>query len=149
MVVFGSLKIWHNLGMRKKLKLEDTYRFPGFSPASTVHGVFGDQKARIVTLKRTGTRMICGGCSAVNYAVYDRKVRRVRDLPCGDMRVYLKVEIRRVKCCKCGKVRQEKLDWLSGNPGYTKRFVFFYRSEVPGDDDKGRGHRDEAGLEDR
>ncbi len=133
--------------MRKKLKLEDTYRFPGFSPASTVHGVFGDQKARIVTLKRTGARMICGGCGAVNYAVYDRRMRRVRDLPCGDMRVYLKVEIRRVKCCKCGKVRQEKLDWLSDNPGYTKRFVFFYRSEVPGDYDKGSGHGDKAGLE--
>jgi transposase len=134
--------------MRKRLKLEDTYRFPGFRPAATVHGIFGDQKARTVTLKRTGTKMICGGCGAVNHATYDSKVRRVRDLPCGDMRVYLEVEIRRVKCCKCGKVRQEKLDWLSDNPGYTKRFAFFFRSEMPGVVNKVRGHRDEAGLED-
>jgi len=28
-------------------------------------------------------------------------------------------------CPQCGKVKQEKLDWLSGNPFYTKRFHFF------------------------
>lgn len=92
--------------------------------------------------------MICGGCGAVNHATYDSKVCGVRDLPCGDMRVYLEVEIRRVKCSKCGKVRQEKLDWLSDNPGYTKRFAFFYRPQMPGVVDKVGGHRDEAGLED-
>ncbi len=116
--------------MRKKLKLEDTYRFPGFRPAAMVHGVFGDQKARVVALKRTGTRMVCGGCGAVNHAVYDSKVRKVRDR-------------------KCGKVRQEKLDWLSDNPGYTKRFAFFYRAEMPGEYDNGGSRGDEAGLEDR
>ncbi len=61
-----------------------------------MHGIFGDQRARTVTLKRTGKKMICGGCGAVNHAIYDSKMRKVRDLPCGDMRVYLKVEIRRV-----------------------------------------------------
>lgn len=84
----------------------------------------------------------------MNHAVYDSKVRKVRDLPCGDLRVYLEVEIHRVKCRKCGKVRQEKFDWLSDNPGYTKRFVFFYRSEMPGELDKGSSDRDAAGLED-
>ncbi len=143
------MKICHNLEMGKKLKLEDTYRFPGFRPAAVVHGMFGDQKARVVALKRTGTRMVCSGCGAVNHAIYDSRVRKVRDLPCGDLRVYLEVEIHRVKCRKCGKVRQEKLDWLSDNPGYTKRFAFFYRSEMPGEHDNGGGRGDEAGLEDR
>ena len=41
------------------------------------------------------------------------------------MRIYLEVEIRRVKCRRCGKVKREKLPWLSGNPFYTKRFAFF------------------------
>ena len=56
---------------------------------------------------------------------YDRKTRRVRDLSCGDARIYLELEIRRVRCRQCGKVRQEKLDWLADNPFYTKRFSFF------------------------
>jgi transposase len=52
-------------------------------------------------------------------------VRRVRDLPCGDTRIYLELEVRRTECKGCGKVRQEKLDWLANHPFYTKRFAFF------------------------
>ena len=52
---------------------------------------------------------------------YDRKVRRVRDLSCGDMRIFLEVEVRRVECRRCGKVKQERLDFLADNPFYTKR----------------------------
>ncbi len=56
---------------------------------------------------------------------YDRKTRRVRDLSCGDRRIYLDLEIRRVLCRRCGTVKQERLDFLADNPFYTKRFAFF------------------------
>jgi transposase len=41
------------------------------------------------------------------------------------MRIYLDVEIRRVFCCRCGKVKQENLGWLADYPFYTKRFAFY------------------------
>jgi len=41
------------------------------------------------------------------------------------MRIYLAVEIRRVACRRCGKVKQEKLDWLADYPFSTKRFAFY------------------------
>ena len=56
---------------------------------------------------------------------YDRATRLVRDLSCGDTRVYLELEIRRVACRSCGKVKQEALDWLADCPFYTRRFAFF------------------------
>lgn len=56
---------------------------------------------------------------------YDRKTRRVRDLSCGDRRIYLDLEIRRVACRRCGTVKQERLDFLADSPFYTKRFAFF------------------------
>lgn len=56
---------------------------------------------------------------------YDCKTRRVRDLSCGDTRVYLEIEIRRVQCRSCGKVKRERLDFLADNPLYTKRFVWY------------------------
>jgi hypothetical protein len=56
---------------------------------------------------------------------YDRKVRRVRDLSCGDTRIFLEVEVRRVDCRNCGKVKREQLDFLADNPLYTKRFAYF------------------------
>jgi transposase len=52
-------------------------------------------------------------------------VRRVRDLSCGDTRIYLELEVRRVDCRRCGTVKRERLDFLADNPLYTKRFAYF------------------------
>lgn len=56
---------------------------------------------------------------------YDRKLRRVRDLSCGDTRVLLEFEVRRVQCTSCGKVKTERLDFVADNPFYTKRFAWY------------------------
>ena len=56
---------------------------------------------------------------------YDRRTRQVRDLSCGDARVLLEFEIRRVDCRRCGKVKRERLEFLSDNPFYTKRFAHY------------------------
>lgn len=52
-------------------------------------------------------------------------MRRVRDLSSGDCRIYLDLEIRRVDCNRCRRVKQERLPWLADSPFYTKRFAFF------------------------
>jgi len=49
----------------------------------------------------------------------------VRDLSCGDKRIYLELEIRRVLCRRCGKVKQERFAFLANNPFYTKRFAYY------------------------
>jgi transposase len=56
---------------------------------------------------------------------YDRKVRRVRDLSCGATRIFLELEVRRINCRRCGKVKRERLAFLADNPLYTKRFAYF------------------------
>jgi len=61
----------------------------------------------------------------VHRSYYDKKVRQIRDLSCGDARIYLEVEVRRVQCKRCNKVKREKLTWLAGNPFYTKRFSYY------------------------
>jgi transposase len=48
----------------------------------------------------------------------------VRDLSCGDTRVYLELPVRRVQCRRCGTVKREALPFLADNPFYTKRFAF-------------------------
>jgi len=49
----------------------------------------------------------------------------VRDLSCGDRRVYLELEVRRVQCKRCKAVKRERLDFLADNPFYTKRFAHY------------------------
>lgn len=41
------------------------------------------------------------------------------------MRIYLEVEVRRVRCRRCGTVKQEKFPWLATNPFYTKRLAWY------------------------
>lgn len=63
---------------------------------------------------------------------YDQRVRRVRDLPCGELWIYLAVAVRRVACRTCGRVRQERLDWLAANPHYTNRFALYVGKQCRG-----------------
>ena len=77
---------------------------------------------------------------------YDRKVRRVRDLSCGDTRIFLELEVRRVACRRCGKVKRERLDFLADNPLYTKRFALLCGPALSGGDDQGCGGGIGAGL---
>lgn len=42
--------------LKKRKRLTDAYRFPGFRPRSEVKGVFGDPKARVISLERTGKK---------------------------------------------------------------------------------------------
>lgn len=68
---------------------------------------------------------MCGACGTVHWTFYDHTIRRVRDRSCGDTRMSLEIQVRRVWCRTCEKVKREQLDFLADNPLYTKRFAFY------------------------
>jgi len=72
-------------------------------------------------LKKT----VCGACGRTQSGFYDHRVRRIRDLPSGALRIYLQIEVRRVACRRCGQVKRERLDFLAENPRHTKRFAYY------------------------
>src|ERR687891_1858645 len=45
---------------KRKRRLWDAYAFPGFRPLPTVRGVFGDPKARVITLRRRSKKRVVG-----------------------------------------------------------------------------------------
>jgi len=55
---------------------------------------------------------------------YDKKERLIRDLSCGEMDIYLSVEVRRLLCRQCRKVKRERLDWALDSRFFTKRFAY-------------------------
>ena len=63
-------------------------------------------------------------CGRKQSGWYDRKLRRARDLSCGDTRIFVEFEIRRLHCRNCDAVKQEDIEWLADNPFYTKRFAY-------------------------
>lgn len=68
---------------------------------------------------------MCGVCGEAQFHHYDKRPRQVRDLSCGDRRVYLAYEGRRLACSRCQTVKNESLEWLADNPLYTKRFAYY------------------------
>ena len=71
-----------------------------------------------------GEKTLCGTCGSAYWSWYDRKTGRVRDLSCGDTRIWLEIEVRRVAYRSCGKVKTGQVDFLADNPFYTKRFAW-------------------------
>lgn len=50
--VFNDIEKLYDETMRRHKHLRDAYRFPGFTPSTTVKRVFGDPKARVIELGR-------------------------------------------------------------------------------------------------
>jgi hypothetical protein len=51
---------------KRPRRLLDAYRFPGLRPQATVKGVFGDPKARVITLVRRGKKQSAGVVASHN-----------------------------------------------------------------------------------
>lgn len=65
---------------------------------------------------------VCGGCGISVRDVHSGTERRLRDLPWGVWRVWLRVEVHRVRCRRCG-VRTERLPFVTGKAHSTTRLA--------------------------
>ncbi len=63
---------------------------------------------------------VCGGCGISVRDVHSWTERKLRDLPWGVWRVWLRVEVHRVRCRRCG-VRTERLPFVTGQAHSTTR----------------------------
>jgi transposase len=64
----------------------------------------------------------CSGCGVGCSSIVDVHERVVRDLPWGAWKVWLVLEVHRVRCRRCG-VRSERFDFVEGKHPYTRRFA--------------------------
>jgi transposase len=74
-----------------------------------------------VRRKRRSRPLICSGCGARVRDVVDVSEREVRDLPWGEYRTTVVVEIFHVRCPDCG-VRRERVPQLPSKAPFSKRF---------------------------
>src|SRR2546426_4559870 len=63
---------------------------------------------------------VCGGCGISVRDVHSWRERKLRDLPWGVWRVWLRVEVHRVRGRRCG-VRTERLPFVTGKAHSTTR----------------------------
>lgn len=95
-------------------------RLPGY-------GICGwdiDEGANTLTLSIRQTAAepsyVCGGCGISVREIHSWTERRLRDLPWGTWTVWLRVEVHRLRCRRCG-VRTERLPFVEGKVHYTAR----------------------------
>jgi len=74
-----------------------------------------------VRCKRGNRKLICSGCGRKFSEAHDYNEREVRDLPWGEYRTTVVIEVYRVCCPNCG-VKVEKVPPLPSKAPFSKRF---------------------------
>jgi transposase len=94
-------------------------------PGYTVFQQEIDEKAKTLKLwvrrKRGNRQLICSGCGRRIAEPADTTERQVRDLPWGQFRTTVVIELYRVRCPDCG-LKIEKVDQLPSKAPFSKRF---------------------------
>jgi transposase len=84
-----------------------------------------DQQAKTLKLwvrrKRGNRKLICSGCGRRIAEPADVTEREVRDLPWGEYRTTVVIELFRVRCPNCG-LKIERVDQLPSKAPFSKRF---------------------------
>jgi transposase len=74
-----------------------------------------------VRRKRGNRKLVCSGCGRKFADAHDYNEREVRDLPWGEYRTTVIIEVYRLCCPQCG-VRVEKVPQLPSKAPFSKRF---------------------------
>ena len=94
-------------------------------PGCTVFQQEIDEKAKTLKLwvrrKRGNRRLICSACGRRIAEPADTTERQVRDLPWGEFRTTVVIEMYRVRCPDCG-LKIERVDQLPSKAPFSKRF---------------------------
>jgi transposase len=84
-----------------------------------------DEAAKTLRLwvrrKRGNRKLICSGCGRKIIDAHDYNEREVRDLPWGEYRTTVIIEVYRVCCPSCG-IKVEKVPQLPSKAPFSKRF---------------------------
>jgi transposase len=76
----------------------------------------------IFTIGQKGEALRCAACGSPRVVRRGFEVRRFRSLPLGSRPVEIVLEVARVGCADCGKVRQVPIDFAEARRSYTHAF---------------------------
>jgi transposase len=76
----------------------------------------------IFSIKRKRWKLCCPVCQRRDVILRGTVARRFRTVPIGLKRVFLDLDVQRVECRYCGKVRQEKLGFADPRFSYSHAF---------------------------
>jgi transposase len=96
-------------------------RWPGYRVYQSEIDEKGKSLRLWVRRKRGNRKLICSGCGRKFTDAHDCREREVRDLPWGEYRTTVIIEVYRVCCPNCG-VKVEKVPQLPSKAPFSQRF---------------------------
>jgi transposase len=96
-------------------------RWPGYRGYQSEIDEKGKTLRLWVRRKRDNRKLICSGCGRKFTEAHDCREREVRDLPWGEFRTTVVIEVYRVCCPNCG-VKIEKVPQLPSKAPFSQRF---------------------------
>jgi transposase len=119
--VFNDQRISDKLCRMRVNDFTKILRWPGYR----VYQSEIDEKGKTLRLrvrrKRGNRKLICSGCGRKFTEAHDCREREVRDLPWGEFRTTVVIEVYRVCCPNCG-VKIEKVPPLPSKAPFSQRF---------------------------
>src|SRR5260370_13704396 len=118
-------------GRKRRRRLWDRYLFPGFQPESTVRGVFGDPKARVIKLKRCSKKQHAGAAVASRGAGTTARFAGCAICPAGTHGYIWKRRCGGARAAVAARGRESKWIFLRGNRSSPSALLFFWALRAP------------------
>jgi hypothetical protein len=125
--------------MKTGRSLRELFCFPGFVATATLKGVFGDPKARIVTLRRRKKRPCVPNCGHRCRNRYDKRLCLARDLRVAGWVLHVEFERWHVHCSGCGRRACRAAGLVGEKPALHRALCLACGSPVPEHDQQGGG----------
>lgn len=97
-----------------------------------------------IEIESEDEQAICSNCGHITDKLHQNHWHLIKDLPVGEMPVYLKFNRRRMRCEKCRKIFSEKLSYVKEKRGYTERLKNHILKEVMSSDIKSTASRNDV-----
>ena len=102
--------------------------------ASIMHKAFGVSKQEcldmlcesnqiVLKIQTPAEKLCCPVCGSYHVVRNGSTLRRFVSVPLGAAKTYLEMKIQRLRCCDCGAVKQEDIDFAKGKRRHTLAFA--------------------------
>ena len=122
--LFDGQDSWQDGRMRTPRRLREAYRVPGFRPAPTVVGIFGDPKARVIRRQRRGKKRHAERAASRAPGTTARHAA-FATCPAGTRGSTWRWGFVASSARRCGTVKQENVGLAGGQSVLHQRVAFF------------------------
>src|SRR5262249_30869266 len=116
---------------KRRRRLWDAYWFPGFRPQPTVRGIFGDPKARVITLNRRSKKRLVAVAVTSRWAGTTERSAVCAIFPAATLGYFWNWKYGGSTAAAVARGRADRPPFLPPNPSLSNTLLFFLCGAAP------------------